>query len=147
MFILRQNHVILIRRGTQTSTEWFFFKDKSQSFWMLSVSMSWFIRVWLWRTSKIQHIYLTLQQICLSDVDAFVGLIWCLFTRRPTIFFWLQRANSRPVRALCPLTALNQERAAPISYHFSQEAMKSLFMGNLTPKAYCCHMPNNTSCK
>jgi len=37
--------------------------------------------------------------------------------------------------------------AAPISDHFSQEAVKSLFVRNLTPKAYCCHMANNTSCK
>lgn len=51
------------------------------------------------------------------------------------------------VRTLCPLIALSQERAVPISYYFSQEAVKSLLMGDLTGRAYCCHMSNNACCK
>lgn len=147
------NHIALISRGTQMSTEWFFLiKDEIQSLCVFIVGMS-----------RVSHQSLIVNNI--KDIKyktylfnstssnvlvrcwCICGLILMCLYHAPQFSFDCEEKIPPPVRALCPLIALIQERAAPISYHFSQEAVKSLFMGNLTPKAYCCHMLNNTSCK
>lgn len=77
----------------------------------------------------------------LSDVDSCVvqreakaqlcSVVWIVKSTFPS--------SKSPVSSDC------SNPRAPISFHFCRGAVKSLFMGYLTPKTYCCHMLNNTS--